>query len=196
VAAASAIAVRATCAQAGEERIAPELWDHHDPQGLLPSQHRAPSLGGASNVYCVLECWGGTFCASSEAEPLMLTTRPVTGNGLNPSWDEGVVWKLSQPNAAFVRLSVYHRGVLKDEMLGTEVLPVGALRDGYRSIHLRTAKGLRLQLAAVLLKIRVTPTESSRRLSACAESARDGHADSRRPARPLPLPGAMCTAKI
>lgn len=40
-----------------------------------------------------------------------------------------------------------------------QVLPVAALRQGYRSVGLRSAKGLRLQLAAVLLHIRKSSSE-------------------------------------
>lgn len=145
---------RIVCAQhlpkPGEERIAPEPCDKYDPQGLLPSQQRTPSLAGASNVWCVLELWGGGVAEA----PTPLTTRRVEGNGLNPCWDESARWALPHPNGAFLRLSVYHKSVLRDELLGTEVLPVAALRGGYRSVSLRTAKGLRLQLASVLLHIR------------------------------------------
>ena len=148
--------VRILCAQhlskPGEERIANEAWHYVDPQGLLPTSHRLPSLLNASNVYCVLECW------RPAGDALQMTTRRVDANGLNPSWDEGVTWRLAAPNACFLRLTVYHRGVLKDEIVGTEVLPVAALRQGYRSVSLNTSKGLRLQLAAVLLKIRLSKT--------------------------------------
>ena len=155
----------------GEERIAPELADRYDPQQILPSAPKAPSLAGASSLYCTLECWqdpagsapppgseeGGGVTPHTPPPPLMShTTRRIDGNGLNPSWkDEAVAWPLVRPSAAFVRVSVCHRGVLKDEVIGTEVLPVFALREGYRSVGLRTAKGLRLQLASLLLHVRL-----------------------------------------
>ena len=148
--------LRILCAQhlhkPGEERIAPEPCDQFDPQRLLPSHNKAPSLSGASLVYCVLECWGG---GASPEGLLQLKTRHVESNGLNPSWDERVRWCLPQPNTGFLRLSVYHKGVLKDELIGSEILPVAALREGYRSVGLRSAKGLRLQLAAVLLHVKL-----------------------------------------
>ena len=48
--------------------------------------------------------------------------------------------------------------MLKDELLGTETLPVAAMRMGYRSLMLRNAKGLRLQLASVLLRFHLGTT--------------------------------------
>jgi len=160
--------VRVVCAQhlpkPSEERIAPDIWDQFDPQSLLPGQPRAPSLAGASSVYCTLEAWhagGKGDKVHAAAEEPIFHTKLVQGNGLNPSWDEGTSWGLPRPNAAFVRLSVYQRTLLRDEVLGAEVLPVLALRQGFRSVSLRTAKGLRLQLAAVLVHIRFEELEDS-----------------------------------
>jgi len=138
----------------GEERIAPEVWDHFDPLGLLPAQHRSPSLAGASNVYCVIEGWHQSSNPAEETS-LRHETKTVSGNGLNPYWGETVKWSLPRPNMAFIKLTVYNRGVLKDDVIGTDVLPVMALRQGYRSVALRTQKGLRLQLAALLVHIRL-----------------------------------------
>ena len=45
--------------------------------------------------------------------------------------------------------------MLKDELIGTEMIPVVGLRQGYRSVPLRNAKGLRLQLASVLIRFRL-----------------------------------------
>ena len=101
----------------------------------------------------------GLSCAEP-TEPLTFTTRRVEGNGLNPTWDQGIAWELKHPNASFLRISVFQQkvGLLKDELLGYSVLPVGALRQGYRSVTgLRTAKGLRLSVAALLLHIRLEP---------------------------------------
>lgn len=58
----------------GEERIAPEIWDHFDPQNILPSQHRAPSLAAPSSVYCVVEAWQ-SVAGSHEDASLTYTTR-------------------------------------------------------------------------------------------------------------------------
>ena len=70
-------------------------------------------------------------------------------------WNETYSWLLDFPNSAFFRLSVYSRGLLKDELIGTETMPVFAMRMGYRSMSLRNAKGLRIQLASVLLRFHV-----------------------------------------
>jgi len=158
--------LQVVCAQhlpkSGEERIAPDVWDHFDPQGLMPSHHRAPSLNPPSTIYVTVEAWHQAPAGSEEAT-LRHETKRVEGNGLNPSWEEHVNgpagWYLARPNAAFVRLAVHHRGVLKDECIGSEVLPVVALRQGYRSVQLRSPKGLRLQLAALLVHIRFEPKE-------------------------------------
>ena len=54
-----------------------------------------------------------------------------------------------------LRLSVYAKGMLKDELIGMEMIPVAGLRQGYRAVPLRNSKGLRLQLASVLVRFRL-----------------------------------------
>jgi len=159
--------LRIVCAQhlpkPGEERIAADLWDQYDPQSLMPSQHRAPSLNSASNVYCTLEAWHAAPFAEGvkggdAAADHFFKTKLVEGNGLNPEWDQLATdggWAFARPNAAFVRLTVYHENLLRPQVIGSEVLPVIALRQGFRSVWLRTPRGLRLQLAAVLVHIQL-----------------------------------------
>ena len=144
------------------------MADNYDAQHLLPDAIKPPSLDRASNVYCVVEAWHETpggrkrdiiGAADEAAGPALVhTTKRVEGNGLMPTWrDESVHWVLPRPAVTFLRLSVYHKGVLKDEVIGTEVIPVMALRQGCRSVGLRTSKGLRLRMASILLHVRLKP---------------------------------------
>ena len=61
----------------------------------------------------------------------------VEHNGLCPCWDESVTWELENPHACLLRLSVYHKGMLKDELLGTDTIPLCAARTGYRYVVIK-----------------------------------------------------------
>ena len=45
--------------------------------------------------------------------------------------------------------------MLKDELLGAEVVPLRAARHGYRSVFLRSPKGPELELGSVLVEVRL-----------------------------------------
>ena len=126
------------------------MHDRFDPQRLRPTQRRPPSTASAANVYCLVECWQGSGLSE---EPLSFQTKVVERNGLFPNWNEEVTWQLDNPDACLLRISVYHKGVLKEELLGTDTLPLCALRTGYRSVFLRNAKGLQMELSAILIRL-------------------------------------------
>ena len=136
--------------KAGEERLVADAWDVFDPARVLAAQRKPPSTTSASSVYVSLELWQG---AGVDEVPLSFTTSVAANNGLNPAWGERVAWRLAHPAGCVLRLQVYVKGLLKDELVGTEAIPVAALRRGYRSVQLRNARGVRLQLASLLLHI-------------------------------------------
>ena len=124
---------------------------------MLAAQRKPPSTTSASSVYVSLELWQG---AGVDEVPLSFTTSVAANNGLNPAWGERVAWRLAHPAGCVLRLQVYVKGLLKDELVGTEAIPVAALRRGYRSVQLRNARGVRLQLASLLLHIGLTDEAS------------------------------------
>ena len=138
----------------GEEWLQPDVWDLFDPQGLRPAQRRPPSLTTAANVYVLLECWQGS---GPDEAPLSFATSTIEHDGLNPHWNEQVTWEVPAPAGAVVRASLYHKGLLKDELLASEAVPLLALRQGYRAFcHLRNPRGNRLQYTSLLAHIRQT----------------------------------------
>ena len=134
------------------DRFISAPYDRHDPQRLHAASRKPPSSSAPTNVYCVLECWQGTGLSE---EPLTFRTRVAEQNGLFPSWDQQVAWEIDQPHAAMLRLSVYHKGILKDELLGTEAIPLRAARCGYRAVFLRSPKGPELELGSLLVEMRL-----------------------------------------
>ena len=82
----------------------------------------------------------------------------VEGNGLNPRWDKPldvscVVW---HPAHAFIRFSVYRRSRLPGyqrplrQLLAYEMIPIVSLRQGYRSVPLRSTSGQPIRCVGVV----------------------------------------------
>jgi len=139
----------------GEERYSADLWDNFDPQRLLPTAWKSPTVSPATNLYCQVECWQGHGGLSEE--PSVSTSAVKPHDGLHPTFEHDVVLHISQPRACVLRLSVLSRVTLgKDELLGSDTIPLVALRTGYRSLRLRSAKGLRLQLSSLLIHSRLS----------------------------------------
>ena len=89
----------------------------------------------------------------STAQPRYIDTsaldQKVEANGLNPRWDKPldvscVVWHAPH---AFIRFSVYRRSRLPGyqrplrQLLAYEMIPIASLRQGYRSVPLRSTSG-------------------------------------------------------
>lgn len=67
------------------------------------------------------------------------TTKVVKKNGLNPIFDdtEGFIFKATNPSLAILTFTVCHMAEDgKDEFLGGAAMPVGCVREGFRSVPL------------------------------------------------------------
>ena len=152
----------------GEERLEADLWDLYDPTGLRPSQPRAPSTLAAINAYVVLEIWQGS---GPDESPLTFQTSVVEHDGLNPHWNEGASWRIEDPAGAMVRALVFHKGLLKDELIATETVPLAGLRQGYRCFcNLRNTRGVRLQLASLLVYTKKQAAASANNAIHCCKT--------------------------
>ena len=152
----------------GEERLEADLWDLYDPTGLRPSQPRAPSTLAAINAFVVLEIWQGS---GPDEAPLTFQTSVVDHDGLNPHWNEGASWTIEDPSGAMVRVLLYHKGLLKDELIATETVPLAGLRQGYRCFcNLRNTRGVRLQLASLLVYTKKSAAASAKNAIHCCKT--------------------------
>ncbi|CAF1531346.1 unnamed protein product, partial [Didymodactylos carnosus] len=65
-------------------------------------------------------------------------TRAIIDNGLNPSWNETIVFEISVPELCLVRFVIFDRDIVGfDDILGSFCLPLTTIQTGYRHIHLR-----------------------------------------------------------
>nr|XP_023694872.1 1-phosphatidylinositol 4,5-bisphosphate phosphodiesterase beta-1-like isoform X2 [Paramormyrops kingsleyae] len=81
-------------------------------------------------------------------------TKTSQGNAINPVWDEEpiVFKKVVLPTLASLRIAVFEEG---GKFIGHRIIPVSAIRPGYRYIGLRNEKNQNLVLPAVFVYIEV-----------------------------------------
>ncbi|CAF1380550.1 unnamed protein product [Didymodactylos carnosus] len=65
-------------------------------------------------------------------------TRVVEDNGLNPVWNETMVFNITVPELCLVRFVVFDSDTIgSDDILASFCLPLTTIQTGYRHIHLR-----------------------------------------------------------
>ncbi|XP_065111125.1 1-phosphatidylinositol 4,5-bisphosphate phosphodiesterase beta-1 isoform X2 [Paramisgurnus dabryanus] len=81
-------------------------------------------------------------------------TKTSQGNAINPVWDEEpiVFKKIVLPTLASLRIAVFEEG---GKFIGHRLIPVSAIRPGYRYIGLRNEKNQALTLPALFMYIEV-----------------------------------------
>uniref|UniRef100_A0A673LP45 Phosphoinositide phospholipase C n=1 Tax=Sinocyclocheilus rhinocerous TaxID=307959 RepID=A0A673LP45_9TELE len=81
-------------------------------------------------------------------------TKTSQSNAINPVWDEepSVFKKVVLPTLASLRIAVYEEG---GKFIGHRIIPVSAIRPGYRYIGLRNEKNQALTLPAIFVYIEV-----------------------------------------
>ncbi|XP_074644309.1 1-phosphatidylinositol 4,5-bisphosphate phosphodiesterase beta-1-like isoform X2 [Tubulanus polymorphus] len=81
-------------------------------------------------------------------------TKTIPGNGINPMWDEEpfVFKKVVLPNLAVLRMCVYEE---TGKLIGFRVLPIEAIRPGYRHIPIRNESNQPNGLATLFVHISV-----------------------------------------
>lgn len=101
-------------------------------------------------VYVEVEMFGLPVDTRRKA----LKTKTSQNNAINPVWDEEAVVfkKLILPTLASLRIAAFEEG---GKFIGHRIIPVSAVRPGYRYIGLRNEKNQNLILPAVFVRIMV-----------------------------------------
>lgn len=81
-------------------------------------------------------------------------TKTSQGNAINPVWEEEAIVfkKVVLPTLASLRIAVFEEG---GKFIGHRIIPVSAIRPGYRYISLRNEKNQSLTLPALLVYVEV-----------------------------------------
>ncbi|MED6285208.1 1-phosphatidylinositol 4,5-bisphosphate phosphodiesterase beta-1, partial [Characodon lateralis] len=81
-------------------------------------------------------------------------TKTSQGNAINPVWEEEAIVfkKVVLPTLASLRIAVFEEG---GKFIGHRIMPVSAIRPGYRYISLRNEKNQSLMLPALFVYVEV-----------------------------------------
>ena len=77
-------------------------------------------------------------------------------NGLNPIWNESVSIEICNSALAFLRFTVQDEDMFGDaNFIGQATYPVSCLRPGFRSVILRNGFSEKIDLAALLIHLKI-----------------------------------------
>ena len=111
--------------------------------------------------YVTVEVYGGSFGGAARTMQSAVHGSRYRSDyargGFAPVWNETLEAVSSHPAQALLRVCVWHRRVqldkAYDELIGVEVLPLWALRPGYRVLRLCDVHGSRIRLAKLVVHI-------------------------------------------
>ena len=189
-----------------DERCEPQPWDGFHPE-LSSTFAEPPLTSDVVRPQVEIEAFGGKICPEGghydEASDLFrCETSAVTAeNGLCVAWDDSSppfacdAWA---PECSFLRVSVYNTAPVTllgrtggalfagvggrgggRQLLASEIVPLQALRHGYRSLQLRSPNGCHIEGCKLLLHIELERITKHRR--AAPRHMRKAHGKHRQP---------------
>ncbi|KPP79148.1 1-phosphatidylinositol 4,5-bisphosphate phosphodiesterase epsilon-1-like [Scleropages formosus] len=154
----------------------PMLWDRNCPlyQRFCPLERdmegMSPTLFSLTVVSGQNVCPGnaaGSPCVEVDvlgmpADSCHVRTKPIHRNTLNPMWNEQFVFLVHFEDMAFLRIAVVENN--SSQVTGQRILPIKALKTGYRHIQLRNQHNEPLEISSLFIYSRRTeenPTGNS-----------------------------------
>jgi len=142
-----------------EQCALPEVYDRYCPASKF--QHTVPSKRQASvtSPYCVIEVHGGGGfrCAVAAGEAFSnnhtFTTQTAEKDGLRPKFDVEVECVADEAEDAIISFHIYEKTRTGSDLVCYEMLPMHAMRDGYRVVRMRSATGSRLQFGSLFMHL-------------------------------------------
>ncbi|KAK1117063.1 hypothetical protein K0M31_016989 [Melipona bicolor] len=122
---------------------------------VIGARHLIRSGRGIASPFIEIEIIGADFDSGTK-----LTTRTIPDNGFNPMWNESCEFEVFNPHFAFIRFVVQDEDMFGDSnFIGQATYPVRCLQPGYRSVPLKNNYSEDLELASLLVHVRITSTE-------------------------------------
>ncbi|XP_076750014.1 small wing phospholipase C gamma 1 isoform X2 [Xylocopa sonorina] len=119
---------------------------------VICARHLIRSGRGIASPFVEIEIIGADFDSGTK-----LITRTITDNGFNPMWNESCEFEIFNPYFAFIRFVVQDEDMFGDSnFIGQATYPVRCLRSGYRSVPLKNNYSEDLELASLLIHLRIT----------------------------------------
>ncbi|XP_066587493.1 1-phosphatidylinositol 4,5-bisphosphate phosphodiesterase gamma-1 isoform X2 [Prorops nasuta] len=119
---------------------------------IIGARHLVRSGKSTASPFIEVEIVGADFDAG-----IKLTTKTITDNGFNPMWNEHCEFEILNPHFALIRFIVQGEDMFGDSnFIGQATYPIRCLRPGYRSIPLKNNYSEDLELASLLIYIKIT----------------------------------------
>ncbi|KAJ7987722.1 hypothetical protein DPEC_G00329440 [Dallia pectoralis] len=154
----------------------PLLWDRccpaypplcpleRDVEGVSPTQYSLTIVSG-QNV-CPANS-AGSPCVEVEllgipADSCHFRTKPIHRNTLNPMWSENFLFRVHFEDFCFLRITVVENN--SSQTTAQRILPLRALKPGYRHVQLRTPHNEPLEVSSLFIysrKIEDSPSETA-----------------------------------
>merc|ERR1711964_31389 len=84
-----------------------------------------------------------------------METKVIEENGFNPLWDQRFVFELQHPDVAMLGFEVVSMMAGRADTLGAAAFPVSGLREGVRWVPLMDWRFNVIELAGLLVEIRL-----------------------------------------
>lgn len=118
---------------------------------VIGARHLMRSGRGTASPSVEIEIIGADFDSGTK-----LTTKTIPDNGFNPMWNETCEFEIFNPYFALIRFLVQDEDMFGDSnFIGQATYPVRCLRTGYRSVPLKNIYNEDLELASLLIHIKI-----------------------------------------
>ncbi|XP_042242315.1 1-phosphatidylinositol 4,5-bisphosphate phosphodiesterase gamma-1-like isoform X2 [Homarus americanus] len=85
------------------------------------------------------------------------STKAVRDNGLNPTWCNRMIFNIKNPECSLIRFVVYDEDLFGEpNQIGQATYPVTCIREGFRSVPLKNSFSEEIELASLLIHIKIT----------------------------------------
>nr|XP_034180308.1 1-phosphatidylinositol 4,5-bisphosphate phosphodiesterase gamma-1 isoform X2 [Osmia lignaria] len=123
---------------------------------VIGARHLIRAGRGIASPFVEIEIIGADFDSGTK-----LTTKTIPDNGFNPMWNESCEFEVLNSYFAFIRFVVQDEDMFGDSnFIGQATFPVRCLRSGYRSVPLKNNFSEDLELASLLIHLRMTSSEN------------------------------------
>ncbi|XP_011505251.1 PREDICTED: 1-phosphatidylinositol 4,5-bisphosphate phosphodiesterase gamma-1 [Ceratosolen solmsi marchali] len=118
---------------------------------VIGARHLSKAGRGTVSPFVQIEVAGTNYDSG-----LKLTTKLIADNGFNPIWNESCEFQVTNPNLAFLRFVVLDEDMFGDSnFIGQATYPIHCLRTGYRSVPLKNSYSEDLELASLLVHVKI-----------------------------------------
>ncbi|KAF7987870.1 hypothetical protein HCN44_003733 [Aphidius gifuensis] len=124
---------------------------------VIGARHLHKKCKRPASPFVEVEIYGAEYDTG-----VKLNTKTIYDNGLNPMWNKTCEFDILNPNFALIRFLVQDEDSFGDcNFLGQATYPIQCLRSGYRCVPLKNQYSENLELATLLVYIKITRIPSA-----------------------------------